>query len=316
MTMNVVVGIDVGAEQIEVGWSTSSATQSLRTDEAGLSQLVTWMQAYLPELIVLEASGGYERRVLRALWAAGMPVARINARMVRDFARATGRLAKTDTIDAGVLAQYGELLQPSPQPPPSAARQQLDDWQRRRRALVRMQSAEQNRLQQSDDPVVRASIEAMIAHCRAQIADLEARMDALIDAEAELQEITTLVQTVPGIGPVSARSLVGELPELGITPPKAIAALAGVAPLNRDSGQHRGKRSISGGRANLRSDLYMPMISCIEHNSVISVFYHRLRARGKPHKVALTAAMRKLLTILNAMVRDNLTWTQLDLNSS
>lgn len=257
-----------------------------------------------PQLTVLAASGGYEQTALAVLHAAQWPVARVNPRQVRDFARATGQLAKTDQIDAALLAQYGELIQPTPTPPADPATAALAALVERRRQLVAMREAERNR--QREAPVtVAADLAAHLSFLGERIATLDAQIQAAITADASLRPRAALLRSMPGVGPVLAATLLADLPELGHARGKELAALVGVAPFARDSGRWRGRRQVWGGRAPVRATLYMAALVASRHNPAIRTFYQRLLAAGKPKKLALVACMRKLLTILNAMLRHN-----------
>jgi transposase len=258
-------------------------------------------------LIVLEATGGYEMPLASALGAAGLPVAIVNARQVREFARALGKLAKTDRLDAAVLAQFGEAVKPEVRPLPDEIAQTLHGWLGRRRQLLEMVHAEEQRLAMATR-AVRPQIQAHIEWLRAQLREVDDQLRTLIRATPMWRDQDDLLRTVPGVGPVLATTLLADLPELGRLTRRQIAALVGVAPLNRDSGQQRGRRGIWGGRAPVRATLYMAAVAAVRWNAVIRAFYERLCAAGKPRKVALTACMRKLLTIVNAMMQRRTRW--------
>jgi transposase len=258
---------------------------------------------------VLEATGGFEHAVVAALAAAGLPVVVANPRQVRDFARATGQLAKTDAIDAQVLALFAERVRPEPRRLPDEAAQALDALLTRRRQLLDMLVAEKNRLGFAR-PVVRRGITQHIRWLERRLGDVDHELGQMIEHSPVWRATDDLLRSVPGVGPVLSRTLLGELPELGQLNRKQIAALVGVAPLARDSGTLRGKRVVWGGRAPIRTVLYMSTLAAARCNPVIRAFYLHLRAAGKPAKVALTACMRKLLVILNAMVRANTHWQQ------
>ncbi len=308
MAAQTVIGIDVGKQRLVVAGEEQPAPQAFVNDRVGRARLVSWLQPIQPALIVLEASGGYEHALMDALWAADLPVVRVNPRQVREFARATGRLAKTDRIDAGMLARFGRVMDCRAQAPPRPARQRLARLQARRQDLIALRVAETNRAQQAREPAVQESIARVLALLDAELEALEAEMEALIAACAELRAQAALIQSMPGMGAHRARLLLAELPELGQLSPKALAALVGVAPCNHDSGQLRGQRKIKGGRATLRRGLYMAVVAASIHNPVLRAFYARLVAKGKPKRVALIATMRKLLVILNAMLRDGVPW--------
>jgi transposase len=303
-----VVGIDVGKDTLVLAWSGSRTRETVANDPPGRRRLLGQLPHLQPRLLVLEASGGYEQPLLSELWAAKLPVARVNPRRVREFARATGQVAKTDALDAGILVRFGELMAPPPQPPPSPARQQLAVLQARRQDLVKLRVAEDTRAQQARAAPVRASIARILAVLDDEITTVEAAMDEIIAADAELSAQAALLQTMPGIGPVSARLVLATLPELGQATPKQIAALAGVAPFNHDSGRIQGQRAIAAGRKAVRTGLYMAVVAATVHNPVLGAFYHRLLEAGKPGPVALIATMRKMLVILNGMLRDGTPW--------
>jgi transposase len=258
-------------------------------------------------LIVLEATGGLETPVVTALVEAGWPVAVINPRQARDFAKATGRLAKTDALDAEVLAHFGHAIRPEPRPWKDAEAQALTALIQRRRQVVAMLTAEKNRLA-SAHPRVQPDIEATIAWLEQRLKDHDGDLQRQLRASPLWREQDDLLRGVPGIGPVTAVILLAALPELGTLDRRQISALVGVCPFNRDSGQCRGRRMIFGGRAGVRAVLYMATVTASRCNPVIHAFYQRLRAAGKPAKVALTACMRKLLTILNAMLKTKTPW--------
>jgi transposase len=301
------VGIDVSKRHLDV--ARSPHTQAWRVDhnEAGISAIVARLKELAPALIVLEATGGWETALARALTEAHLPVAVVNPRQVRDFAKATGTLAKTDRLDAQLLARFGATVQPEPRPLPDPATQQVQDLLARRRQLVEMLTAERNRLGQAPARL-RERIAKHIEWLEAELAEVEGELEAVEQACAAWQQQSQLLQSVPGVGPVVARTLLAQLPELGRLNRKQIAALVGVAPFNRDSGTLRGKRAVWGGRAAVRAALYMAAVAAVRCNEVIREFYQRLRAAGKAAKVALVACLRKLLTILNAMVKHGTPW--------
>lgn len=304
------VGIDVAKAELVIAQRPGAAPWVVPNEERGVSALVTQLQALGPTVVVLEATGGYEHALVAALAAAGLPVVVVNPRQVRDFARATGQLAKTDRIDAALLALFAERVQPVPRPLPDAARQTLDALLTRRRQVLDMLVAERHRLAQARPPV-RRDITQHIRWLERRLQDLDHDLDQTIQASPVWRAQENLLRTLPGIGPVVSRTLLGALPELGRLSRKQIAALVGVAPLARDSGTRTGKRLIWGGRAPVRAALYMAALVATRRNPVISAFYQRLLRAGKPKKLALTACMRKLLTILNAMMRTNTPWRPL-----
>lgn len=302
------IGIDVSATTLEGAVLPARHTWQVPNDAAGHASLVSQLAALGPGRIVVEATGGYETAVLVALAAAGLPMVQANPRQVRAFARATGQLAKTDRLDALVLARYGECLQPPLRPLPDAAARPLKAMVARRRDLVEMRAAEQQRRRRRRSGLIRDDIDAHIAELDERIAALEAEPGRLVAAEPAWQATAALVQTMPGIGPITAITLLAELPELGQLAAPPLAVLVGVAPLTRDSGAARGRRGTWGGRATLRRVLYMAAITAVQHNPVLKAFHDRLHAAGKPPKVVLIACLHKLLTILNAMVRDGRPW--------
>jgi transposase len=301
------VGIDVAKAELEVAVRPSGEAWRVTRDEAGLDALVERLRARGPSVVIVEASGGYEAAVVGALAAGGLPVQVVNPRQVRDFARALGRLAKTDRLDAEVLALFGERVRPAPRPLPSAAERDLKALMARRRQLAAMLAAERNR-RLSAPARVRPQLEAHCAWLEAALRDLDDDLHRTLRASALWRLKDDLLQGVPGVGPVLSATLIAEMPELGTLGRGQIAALAGVAPLNRDSGARRGTRSCWGGRAHVRSTLYMATVAATRWNPTIQAFYDRLVAAGKPKKLALVAAMRKLLTILNAMLAHNTHW--------
>jgi transposase len=301
------VGIDVAKATLDIALRPSAQTWQVIYDDPHVEAFVTQLNELSPTLIVVEATGGLERSLVAALVAARLPVIVINPRQARDFAKATGRLAKTDRIDAQVLAHYGEAIRPSFRPLPDADTQQLRALVDRRRQLVDMMTAEQSRLNTSPARV-RDSIEAHLAWLQQQLASLDDDLDDMLQSSPIWRERHDMLQSTPGVGPVLSRTLMSQLPELGDLNRKEIAALVGVAPFNRDSGTWRGRRTIWGGRAAVRSVLYMSTLVATRHNPVIREFYERLLAAGKAKKVALIACMRKLLTILNAMVKNQQRW--------
>jgi len=303
----VFVGIDVSKAQLDVALRPTEDHWHVSNDEVGILGLVERLQAVQPTLIVLEATGGLEVPVAGALAEAGLPVVVVNPRHARDFAKATGRLAKTDPLDAQGLAHFAEAVRPTPRPLPDAQAQALSALLTRRRQLVQMLTAERRRLQTAPQPI-RADIQAHIAWLERRLVRTDADLAAGIRSSPLWRTKDEILQSTPGVGPVLSRTLVAELPELGLLNRQEIAALIGVAPLNRDSGTVRGKRAVWGGRAHVRAVLYMSTLAAVRHNSVLKAFYERLRAVGKAPKVALTACMRKLLTILNAMLKHQTPW--------
>jgi transposase len=275
---------------------------------AGIVELIERLKTDEPiALIVLEATGGYEMPAVAALTAAGLPVVVVNARQVRDFARAVGKLAKTDAIDAAVLAHFAEAVRPGLRPLPDELTQTLQSWLARRRQLLEMLLAEEQRLAIAM-PGLRPQIQRHVEWLRQQLRDIDVELQDLIRRRPVWREQENLLRTVPGVGPVLATTLLADLPELGRLNRRQIAALVGLAPLNWDSGQQRGARHIWGGRAPVRTALYMATLSAIRCNPIIRGFFERLSGAGKPRKVALVACMRKMLTILNAMMQRRVRW--------
>lgn len=306
-TPSVFVGIDVSKARLDMAVRPSGEPLSVAYDATGITTVLTQLTQMQPTRIVVEATGGLERRLVRALVDAALPVMVVNPRQVRDFAKATGQLAKTDTLDAQVLARFAEVMQPTLRALPDAQTQELAALLARRRQILAMQGAEHNRLDRAPDRV-RKRIEVHLRWLREELARLDEDLDDRIQQSPVWREREDLLQSVPGIGPVMSRTMMAELPELGWLNRKQIAALVGVAPFNRDSGRLRGHRAIWGGRAPVRRVLYMAALVATRWNPVIHRFYQRLRTAGKAPKVALVAAMRKLLTILNAMVHAGTSW--------
>ena len=304
--MPVFVGIDVSKAQLDVAVRPGER-RTVPHDEAGIAAIVRHLRALTPQLIVLEATGGLEVPLTGSLAAVGLPVVVINPRQIRDFAKATGRLAKTDRLDAMVLAHFAEVIRPTPRPLPDKQTQALGAWLTRRRQLLAMLGAEKNRLTQAP-LAVRKSVRAHIAWLERALRQTDTDLAHAIRESPVWREQEALLRTVPGVGPVLTTTLLAELPELGRLTHKQIAALVGVAPLNRDSGTLRGKRTVWGGRAPVRAALYMAALVASRFNPVLRLFYHRLCQAGKPKMVALTACMRKLLTILNAMLKHRTPW--------
>jgi transposase len=301
------VGIDVAKAALDLASRPDGAVLRVHNNEAGIAQLVTQLQETAPALIVLEATGGREAPVAAALATAGLPVAIVNPRQVRDFAKATGQLAKTDALDARVLAHFAEVVHPTPRALPDAEAQALSALLARRRQVVGMLVAERQRLE-TTVPALRPRLEAHIAWLRQERDELDVALREQIRHSPLWREDDVLLQSVPGVGPVLATTLIAELPELGELDRKQIAALVGVAPLNCESGTWRGRRIVWGGRGQVRAALWMSTLVAVQHNPVIRAFYERLLAARKPKKLALTACMRKLLTILNALLRHRTPW--------
>ncbi len=285
-----------------------SARLSLPCNPQGYDKLLARLREAPPERIVLEATGGFEATLLALLHEAGMPVVAVNPRQARDFARALGRLAKTDAIDAEGLALFAERVRPELRPLPDAATRELAEVVARRRQLVEMIKAEGGRLPLARGPKVRTRIEAHLAWLREELAGTDDELAGLVRIVPAWDERARLLESVPGVGPTTARVLLAELPELGMLDRRRIASLVGVAPMNRDSGTLRGTRRIRGGRASLRATLYMAALVASRFNPVLRDTYRRMTEAGKPKKVALVALIRKLLTILNAIAKSRTPW--------
>jgi transposase len=307
-------GVDVSKERLEVcvrcgrEAREDEDTFGVFNDPAGTQRLLARLLEERPALVILEATGGFERPVAAALAAAGLPVAVVNPRQARDFARATGRLAKTDRIDAQILARFAQAVRPAPRSVPEEEAQALAEITARRRQVVGMLTAEKNRLGAATTKPVRKRLEAHVRWLEKELSRTDRDLEEAIAKSPTWRENEKLLRSVPGVGPVLARTLLAELPELGSLRPKQLAALVGVAPLNRDSGAFRGRRAVWGGRATVRAVLYMGALVATRHNPQIKEFYERLLGAGKPRKVALVACMRKLLIILNAMLKNRTPW--------
>ena len=302
------VGMDVAKDKVDVHVRPGGERCTVTTDEVGLRELLTWVQARSPSLIVLEATGGYEVVVAATLGSAGLPVAVVNPRQIRDFARATGQLAKTDTLDSAVIARFAEAVQPPVRPLATAAAEALGALVVRRRQLLDMLGAERNRQAQARERQLQRRIAAHVTWLTKALADIDRELHDAIRSTPIWRETEDLLKSVPAIGAVTAHTLIAEVPELGTLGRRQIAALIGVAPFNCDSGTLRGRRMIAGGRAPVRRVLYMATLVAVRYNPLIAAFYTRLTAAGRPKKVALVAAMRKLLIILNAIVREKRPW--------
>jgi len=304
-----VIGIDVAKAKHDVNLIGHKKVKEWRNDQAGREKLSEWIEQQKPKLVVLEASGGYEAALASELYERGIAVAVVNPTRVRAFAKAEGLLAKTDKIDARMIARFGAIMKPKPQARRDQAQVELNQWVTRRRQVVEMMVSEKNRLQTAPGGI-KADIERHIEWMTSEIEALEKLINQAIIDNPTWREIARRLETVPGVGAITASTLVADLPELGQLNRQKIAALVGVAPFNRDSGKRRGKRHIFGGRASIRSVLFMATLSAITHNPIIKAFYQRLLDKGKLKKVALTACMRKLLVILNSMVKSQQDWRQ------
>ena len=299
------VGVDVSKARLDVYLLPDGEGFSVANDQSGIDRLIGWLERKRPELVVLEASGKYERPAAAAISTsvAGIAVAVVNPRQARDFAKATGRLAKTDRLDAEILARFAAAVGPRPSVLPDEEAQALQAILLRRRQLSGMLVSENNRLGMAP-AVVAKRIRAHVKWLQKELERTDAELDAAIETSPVFRESEALLRSVPGVGPILSRTLLAELPELGTLPHRRLSALVGIAPFNRDSGTFRGKREVWGGRAPVRATLYMGALVATRHNPLIREFYGRLLAAGKPKKVALVACMRKLLSILNAILRD------------
>ncbi len=322
------VGINVAKAQLDVHVRPAGTVFAMGRDADGLAALVERVTELAPRLIVLEATGGFEATVAAALGVAGLPLVVVNPRQIRDFARAigcskqpirvrrsrrqqapeAGRLAKTDRLDAEAIAHFAEAVQPEPRPLPDQAAQALDELVARRRQIVEMIGSESQRRRQLHDPRLVRRVEAHLDWLQKELAGIETDLGDAVRTSPVWRASEDLLLSVPGIGKTSARLLIAELPGLGHLDRRQIASLVGVAPINRDSGTFRGRRMIMGGRADVRKALYMPTITAIRYNPALKALYQRLTGRGKPAKVAIIAAMRKLLTILNALLKSQTPW--------
>ena len=301
------VGIDVSKEWVDVAVHPSGEEWRVDQDQDGLDGLVVRLQDLGPQVVVMEATGGYEIPLVSALGAAGIPVAVVNPRQVRDFARSQGILAKTDRIDAAVIARFGKASGVKAQPLVTEEARELEGLVARRRQIMQMRTAEQSRRRLASAAALQ-SIDEVIAFLDLQLKEIDDDLGRRLRESPLWREREKLLRSVPGVGPVTTFNLLADLPELGSLDRRAVAALVGVAPLSRDSGQFRGVRSCWGGRAKVRAALYMSTLVAVQRNPVLKEFYERLLKAGKPRKVALTACMRKLLTILNAMLKNGTKW--------
>jgi len=308
MEAQVYVGIDVSKARLEVALGATGKLLEVANDAGGIASLVARLVELAPALVVLEASGGLQTALVAELGAAGMPVVVVNPRQVREFARASGRLAKTDALDARVLALFAERMRPEVRRLPDAQELELKALVARRRELVEMLTAERNRLG-STPKLLHKEITAHIGWLEGRLKERDRDLDRMLRSSPLWREREDLLRAVPGVGPVLCATLLADLPELGALSRHQIASLVGVAPLNRDSGSMRGRRTVYGGRAQVRAALYMATLAAVRCNPALKDFYPRLRSMGKPAKLALTAAMRKLLTVLNAMLKHRTPWS-------
>jgi transposase len=308
MTPPTFVGIDVSKDTLDVHVRPLREAFQVANDPAGIADLVARLGPHAPRGIVLEATGGREHAAAAALAAAGLPVAIVNPRHTHNYAKAIGRLAKTDALDAATLAEYAETVHPTPRPLPDETARVFAALLQRRRQLLEMRAAEQNRLGTATATPVRTSLQKHIAYLTDQLHEVDQELGAVIEASPVWRVKDELLQSIKGVGPAVSRTLLAALPELGTLTRQQIAALVGLAPLNRDSGQRKGQRSIRGGRAEVRSVLYMAALSAARYNPALKAFAERLKTAGKAAKVRLVAVARKLLTIANAVLRDAQPW--------
>jgi len=300
-----VIGVDVSKAWLDLACRPDDPVERHANSPEGVAGLLARLGR--PQLVVVEATGGYELNLVRALHAAGRPVAVVNPRQVRNFARARGRLAKTDALDARIIAEFGALLRPLPMPSPPQGREDFAALVARRRQVIDMMVAEKNRLEHALDGV-RGFIAEHLGALKSQLANLDAAIALAVEADPQLCKRRDILTSVPGVGQLTAAVILAELPELGSIGAKQAAALVGVAPINRDSGAHRGERHIGGGRPSVRCAIYMATLSAVRYEPGLKAFYQRLRSGGKRPKVALVAAMRKLVTLLNILLARNQHW--------
>ena len=310
------VGIDVSKQQLDLDEFPTRNPMRFEYTTEGIEALRKQLQQRTPFLIVIEATGGLEQLLVAELAAARLPVVVINPRQARDFAKSTGQLAKTDAIDARILAHFGHAVRPPIRPLPDENALELQEFLARRRQLIQMRTAELNRQQQTRNPKVKASLKTVLETLELQLKDIDRELDQRLKDSPVWHETDQLLRSTKGVGPQTARTLIAELPELGKLSRQKIALLVGVAPINRDSGSFRGKQTIWGGRASVRSALYMATLSAIRFNPVIKNFYQQLLLRGKNKKLSLIAAMHKLLTILNALIRNKQHWKDTTRNTT
>jgi len=302
------VGIDIAKHSFDMAIDSEQNVQHFDNDAKGIQTCGKRLKQLKPDLIVMESTGGYEKALVDQLQTLHLPVAVVNARKIREFARASGQLAKTDKLDALIIARFAAMFQPPAQEALDPQTQQIKALVSRRHQLVQMHTAETNRIEHAHDKAVARSIRTILKTIEKQIENVDRQIRDHIDNNPELKRKTEQLESVPGIGETTASLLVTELPELGHLNRRQIAALVGVAPINRDSGTYRGKRMTGGGRRHLRARLFMPTLVAARHNPIIQQFYQRLVKKGKSKMTALIAAMRKLLTILNTMLKKNEAW--------
>jgi transposase len=300
-------GIDISKEKLDLSLYPEDSGQTFSYDEKGVMDITEYLSKVRPAIVVLEATGGYETVVAAALSAAGIAVALTNPRQIRDFAKATGRLAKTDSIDARVIAHFAAAVKPSPKPVSDDQAREFKEMLMRRRQIIEMITAEKNRLGKARSSV-KKRIEAHLQWLQRELDDINQQLSETVKNSPIWRKKNDMLRSIPGVGPVLSLTLLADLPELGKLNRRQISALVGVAPLNRDSGLWRGKRTVWGGRSKVRAALYMSTLVATRYNPVIRAFYLRLCAIGKAKKVAITACMRKLLTIINAIIKTRTTW--------
>lgn len=306
--MSTNIGIDVSKNTFHLHVHETQENKVFNMSTTGIKKAVSWMLQQKPSLIILEATGGYEHPLLMALTSAELPVSIINPRMIRDFARSLGKLAKTDKLDAAIIARYAAVLQPRVKKAISEQQRNLKSLVTRRRQLIDLRTVEKNHLEHAHLKTIRSSIETVIQSLNNQIAQIEEEIFSIIRNNPEYEKKHVLLTSVPGVGQNTASLLLAELPELGSFNRNQIAALVGLAPINRDSGLFRGRRMTGGGRKQIRTALFMNMLCIIQHNKKRSPFYQRLVLSGKKKMVALIATMRKLIVILNSMIKNNQSW--------
>lgn len=308
---NICVGIDVSKKNLDIADTTRSKTETIPYTTSALKQFLSSLKKLQPTLICLEATGGLERELVAFLHKHDFDVAVVNPRQIRDFARANNQLAKTDQIDARIIAQFAQLLKPRITQPITETQQTIKDLTARKRQVSKALVQENNRLARTIDKSICKMVNQVIKLYEKQKTTIERQLVELIATDEAAQEKSRIIQSTPGLGPASAAVLIAELPELGTVNRQQIGRLIGVAPTNRDSGTMRGKRTTGGGRSQVRTALFMPVIVAKQYNPKIKAFYDRLIEKGKPKMVALIAAMRKLITILNVMIRDGKTWNEM-----
>jgi len=308
-TTELFVGIDVSKDELEICVRPNNKSLTFANTEDGIALMVEHLKTLSPSLIVLEATGGYEMAAVNALGCKGLPIVVINARQVRDFAKSTGRLAKTDRIDAQVIAHFAQAVHPPLRPLKDEQTQRLEALNTRRKQIVKMITAEQNRLHQAPKWTAK-TIKSHISWLEKELKRIDKDISNLIKGSPIWREKDAILQSFKGVGPVTSAKLLASLPELGTLNSRKISALVGLAPLNRDNGKFRGTRGTRGGRRDVRNNLYMAALSASRSNPIIKDFYLRLIQAGKPHKVAITACMRKIVVILNSMIKNMTIWQE------